>query len=434
MLGRVVVVLAALVGLALAGPVAGAEARLTGHGLEAELWAGVDDADGGPALARLTLRPDLKARFGKRWRAELGLRVEFAGGETGLGTTDTFSDLSRPLLRSDTTRLEIDTATLSWRRRSTVLTLGKQTVAWGKLDGLQVTDRFAPVRQRDFILTDTRPERISRWGARFEHDLGDWRADWALALDPTVSQLARPGDRFFPTAPRNRAGFLAGAALPPVTVSDRNAVFEDATLGLRLSRRLRGADFAVLALSGPDTDPVFAAGGPATSPAVTLDYPRRTLVGITGSRTAGEFVLRGELAHVPDQAVNVAPGLESDDRARWLAGIGADWSAPGDVFVNAQIGIDHIADGAASLTRPGTDTIATLRAQKGFVRDTVYLRGEYIGSLSDGDGVIRPMVEWQATDTVTVKAGADIVFGERDELFGQFRENDRLWVRLTVSL
>ncbi len=364
------------------------------------------------------------------------MRLELAKDETGLGTVDTFSDLSRPLVRSSTTRIEIDTATLTWRKSSTFLTLGKQTVPWGKLDGLQVTDRFDAARRRDYVFTDLRPDRISRWGARLETGIGDWRADIALALDPTVNQLAQPGDRFSPTAPRQRAGLPDGTPLPPITVSDRDDIIGDATFGLRMTRRFDGGDVSLLALSGPDTDPVFAQGGTAMAPEIRLDYPRRELYGLTASRSAGSLVWRAEAALIPDQAINIEAGpmLAVDERTRWLGGVGLDWDAPGGLFVNAQIGFDHIEDGPEPLPRPDTDTIATLRAQKGLRNDTLYLKGEFIGSLSDGDGVIRPALEWRVDDQLTVRAGADIIFGDREGLFGQFDDKSRAWVRMTWKL
>jgi len=413
-----------------------AEAAITSKTLEIDLWSGFDEAEGEAALARATLRPGLKAKFGRSWRGELAVRLELAEDETGLGTVDTFSDLSRPLARSNTTRIEIDTATLTWRRSSTFLTLGKQTIPWGKLDGLQVTDRFDAVRRRDYVFTDVRPDRISRWGARLETDIGEWRADLALALDPTVNQLAQPGDRFSPTAPRQRAGLPEGVPLPPITVSDRDDIIEDATFGLRMTRRFDGGDVSLLALSGPDTDPVFAQGGTARMPEIRLNYPHRKLYGLTASRSAGSLVWRAEAALIPDQAVNieVGPMLAIDERIRWLGGVGLDWDAPGGFFVNAQIAVDHIQDGPEPLPRPETDSIATLRAQKGFRNDTVYLKGEYIGSLSDGDGFLRPALEWRLDDQFTFRAGADIIFGDHDGLFGQFEDKSRAWVRMTWKL
>ena len=63
-------------------------------------------------------------------------------------------------------RKKLERATLGWRRGRDRVTLGKQTIAWGVFDGLQVTDRYDPVRRHDAVLGDVRPERIARSDAR----------------------------------------------------------------------------------------------------------------------------------------------------------------------------------------------------------------------------------------------------------------------------
>lgn len=414
-----------------------AEVTLLRAGVEADLWAGVGLDTGRLELARLTVRPTASWQLGDSARAALGLRLEIADDDTGLGSLATYSSLSRPLLRSARTRLEIDQAVVTWQGEAATLTLGKQTVAWGVLDGLQVTDRFDPVRRRDFVLTETRPERLSRWGLRLRQPAGEaWLLDVAAALDPSVSQQATPGASFAPLAPRNRGGLPALALDPPLEVSSRGAYLADATAGLRLVRRGAGHEWSVLAISGPDTDPRLRLTGPLPADPVSLEFPRRGLVGTTWERSAGARVWRVEAALVPDQPVNVRdeggrPAV--DRRARALAGVGLDWSAPGGVFVNAQLGIDHLDGGEPALTRPRTDWLLTLRLQKAFRNDSWRTRGELIGSASDGDGVLRWALEWTGRDAWRLGGGADLLFGDRDGLFGQYRERSRLWLRATAT-
>ena len=152
-------------------------------GVTAEYWTGARVDDRGRSLSRFALRPSVAADFGDRWRGELELRAEWAKDDTGLGSTDTYAPGSRPLVDDRDRRVEIDRAVLEGRFGASVLTLGKQTVPWGVLDGIQVTDRFDAVRRRDFLFTEVRPERLSRWGARLRTRAGGWRAELALALD-----------------------------------------------------------------------------------------------------------------------------------------------------------------------------------------------------------------------------------------------------------
>jgi uncharacterized protein YfiM (DUF2279 family) len=318
-------------------------------------------------------------------------------------------------------RIEIDEATLSWRKRSSRVTLGKQSFAWGVLDGLQVTDRFDAVRRREAVFTERRPERISRWGARAEFNWGDVRWDIAGSIDGASDQLTNPGDTYAVRAPRFRAGLPAGAALPELVVTTP----DEPTLGIRGARRFGASDFSALVIHGPDTEPVFR-----PSPAgVALEYDTRTLVGATWQTSAGARVWRVETAWVPDQPVNLEGiSLATETRSRWLAGAGLDWDLPDEVFLNAQLGVDHVeGDG---LVRPNTDVITTLKIQRSFSNQTWKASAELLGSLTDGDGTFRPALSWQVNDRLRLQAGIDLVWGDADGIFGQFSNTDRAWLKV----
>jgi len=401
---------------------------------ELEYWVGADGEEGRIALSRLSLRPSIQLRAGTHWDIDMAARLEAAYDRTGLGTVRSFSPAARPLIDGDHVRLGIDRLVISRRFGDNRLSLGKQTVPWGVLDGLQITDRFDPVRRRDFVLTEVRPERLARWGLRWRHDGEGLRADLAVAFDPTVNQLAQSGDRFEPMAPRLRGGLdgdLAGASIA-LRQSDRGRYWHDATFGLRLGHSLGRADVSLLALSGPDTDPLLQLiSSDSRQPLIELDYPRRELIGATLEVPEGSRVWRMELAHIPDQPLNTesTTPLSSDRRGRTLAGLGMDWNAPRGWFVNAQLAVDHIDGGRPEAVRPRTDVITTLRAQRGFMQDELKWRSEILASLSDGDGVVRSAFDWQASDALSLSMGFDWLFGTRKGLFGQYRDASQLWSR-----
>ncbi|MEE4360984.1 MAG: hypothetical protein V2I63_05600 [Pseudomonadales bacterium] len=410
--------------------------ELAAAGLELEYWAGVRREDRELALSRTTVRPTLRLQLDDAWRAELELRGEFADDDTGLGTTGTYSAMSRPLVDRDRARLEIDRAVLVGRFGPTLLTLGKQSVAWGVLDGIQVTDRFDAVRRRDFLFTEVRPERLSRWGGRLRTLVGGIRLDAAVALDATVSQQALPGAEFELQAPRFRAGFGAEGPGLPITVSDRTAPVKDGTAGLRIGRTFGRLDASVLALSGPDTDPLFRLGGSGTAPVVELTHPRRSLFGGTLELAAGPRVWRLEAAWIPDQPVNVrgAAPLQDETRTRTLVGLGLDWNAPADLFVNAQLVADETGGDEDDLFAPSRDVVATIRVQRSFRQETLRASVEVLASLTDEDRALRPQLRWRGRDALTLAIGADLMSGTREGLFGQFRDASRVWARATLSL
>ena len=421
-----------------AGPVAAGLERVSQR-TEIDYWAGADGEEGRIALSRLSLHSALRLRAGESWDIDLAGRVEAADDRTGLGTTRSYSPASRPLIDGEHVRLEIDQFVLSRRFGANRLSIGKQTLAWGVLDGIQITDRFDPVRRRDFVLTEFRPERLARWGLRWRHDGEGLRADLAVAFDPTVNQLAQAGDRFEPLAPRLRGGLSSDLDASNIDIiqSDRDRYWRDATYGLRLSHAIGRADASLLFLSGPDPEPLLrVAGIDPERPTIELVYPRRKLIGATLEVPAGSRVWRVELAHIPDQPINLdsALPLASDERGRSLAGLGLDWNAPEGWFVNAQLAVDRLSGCSPKAIRPQTDVIATLRAQRGFVQDTLKFRSEVLASLSDGDGVVRAALDWQISDPWRLSIGADWLFGTRAGLFGQYCDASQLWLRMRWSL
>ncbi|MEL6302271.1 MAG: DUF1302 domain-containing protein [Pseudomonadota bacterium] len=375
--------------------------------------------------ARTTLATKTRERLSRQTRLNLDLRIESALGDTGLGTRDTFAPLSRPWELGANTRLEIDEATIAWRKRSTHLTLGKQSVAWGVLDGLQVTDRLNPVRLREGVFTETRPERISRWGLRLRTRKAGFDWDAVIQPDTTVSQLPLQGDTFEPRAARLRGGLPFEAGNVSVTF-DKPAT---TTAGLRMSHRNGDQDWSLLVIRGPEYEPIFS----LDASGVTARYPTRTLLGATWQKTLGNQVIRAEVAAVPNQPVNLGTELGvAVERSRWIGGVGMDWDLPDGWFLNIQLAIDQI-DGR-DLARPRRDEVLTTRIRRAFDNDQWLLQAELIGNLGDGDGTFRPSLSWQVNDALRVSWGADIIWGEPNGLFGQFDANDRVWLRAIMSL
>ena len=404
------------------------------------------------SLSRFTLIPKAQWRFGSSWRAETSLRLEYADDDTGLGGVSGYSDASKPWLADRRARVELDRAHLTYRSGATRIRVGKQVTAWGVLDGLRITDRFDAVRRRDFVYTPIRPERIARWGIHARTDAGHWTVEMSAALDPTVSQQANLQDAYAPQATRFTGGLditTLGPTALSFRTSGRNAYGRDLTYGVRSSRDIGTGRLSLLAFRGPTTDPLIDWASALPGSQIELRFPHRTLIGASFDYTLGGSVLRAELAVIPDQGVNVSPtssdqnpdisrpaafDLAIDEQTRWLAGIGIDLNAPFGVFINAQLALDHMREGDLSLVRPQTDLIGTLRAQRSFPQSGWRAQIEWLGSLTDGDGVVRPEVRHDVNSYLSLSLGGDFAFGDSQGIFGQFVPRNRAWLRVELRL
>ncbi len=399
---------------------------------QASYWAGVEYEGGETAINRLSISSNLKKRWGRRLHLDVEASFDWAKDEAGLGSTSAFAPLSSPVVKTNRLRAQIERATLRYRNKSFSATLGKQVLAWGVLDGLRIADRADPVRLRDFVLAEQRPERLGRWGLRVRTNLGESSLDVAAFFDNTADQAPSLGGAFFPTASRSLGGYdlgaLAVAGVP--TVDARGHGLAQTTWAMKLARRMGAYDVQMIGLHGPDTQPVFAQGSPTE---IQLRYPTRSMAALTVQRALGGTVVRFETAYIPDQSTNLEGQGQQTQVGRFLAGVGIDFRPGGRWFVNAQLGLDQLEAAEADYARPRTDLIATLRVQRNYVQDRLELKAELIGSVQDGDGYLGAAMGWQFNDKLKGAIGTDILFGARDELFGQFDNRSRAWLRLTYA-
>lgn len=355
--------------------------------------------------------------------------MESAFKHIGLGTRTTYDDASRPWKLDNDSRLEIDRLSLTYRLRDYQLDIGKQTYPLGILDGIQVTDRFDAVRYREAIFIDDRPQRIGRWGARQTFKWDKTGLELIISHDSTVNQQAMPGSAFAVSAPRFLGGITAQTGSP---VLPRITLPKKPSFAGKFFWESKHSDFALVAFRAPQQQALWS----SDQRGVRLSYPTTELFGANFQHARGGRVWRLEAAILPRQDINVEPnqqGLRHKTTSQGLLGVGTDWRFKG-YFFNAQIMIDHLYRYPHDAIRPRTDTIATLKVKKRFLNDRLALNSEYIGSLGDGDGVVRSSVAWQSSDQLELSTGIDNIWGASDELIGQFEEESRIWIKAKIDL
>ena len=122
-------------------------------------------AHGLGAQNQMILTPEIDWTLWGAWSLEASLRVR------GDSTDQVYEDRAE-------VNLENFVLNADWNRFS--LRLGKQEVAWGQLDGIQVLDVLNPRRFDLFILQDTEDARIPVWmvNASFTSRVGEAQVIW----------------------------------------------------------------------------------------------------------------------------------------------------------------------------------------------------------------------------------------------------------------
>lgn len=392
------------------------------------------------SLSRFSAQWSSRLHFNPQWSGQIELGAEFADDDVGLGGVNNFAPYSQDWIHEDHVRLGLNQFLLSWRSGTNTVDLGKQVIPWGLLDGVQVSDRFDPVRRRDYVFAQIKPERLARWGLRWRTELNNWQFDSALVFDGTVSQQANVADEFQLRAPRFVAGLelskLANGRHFQLTSEQRSHGLHQSTLGLRVSHHVGAGELSILGFRGPDTEPVLLLATTSSQLIdIRLHYPRRSVMAINYDVSQGAVVWRVEAAYILDQTVNMPSSqpMQLTQGARSLVGLGLDWQGSNEIFINAQLMLDYIDLPAQQRFRPKTDSIMTLRIQRPFFNQRLLLKTEVITSLNQHDGIFRPGFIYELNDNTTLNGGLDWAFGQRQGQFGQFKDASRLWVGVSFG-
>lgn len=412
-------------------------ASALGEGIDASLRAeatyGAATDESRSVAGELLLVPALDISLGETTSLVTSLRLRADAEdllEPGRANTDTFSHASKPVTLGDAGTIELLDAYLEWRGDDTMFRIGKQQIVWGRLDGLKILDLLNPQDFREFILDDFPDSRISLWSAYVDASIGEWRAELALIPDATGHAIPNPGAWFELQAPRFRFGAPTSAPTPPLRTDRPGFGIDESAAGLRLSRNLGRTEVSLVAYTGIDPEPLGRIVNAGGAVAVERYYERRDAFGLSAERSIGPLVVRAEYAYQPDRVFNVRDGSTLDAIAldQHRGAIAVDWSAPFNIFLNAQYLIDRVDEALVSLVRPDVDRIGTLFARKDLGYDRFSIELRWYHSFSEGDDMGAATFRWRVAENTTLMTRLEAFSGTQNGLFGQFDDQGRVLI------
>ncbi len=406
-------------------------------------WNAASDAPSvtGHIGAEARLQLEWRRDFSDRLSSVLSGRVageQFDRLRPGRADLTSYDGPSRPLSLGSHGSAEIRDAYVDVRFDRGLLRVGKQQIVWGELDGIKVLDVLNPASFERFILDDFDESRISLWSAWLDLSLADWRVELALIPDATVHDVPRSPGWFAPTAPRYRFG--APASAPDLAIKPRGAVEREGTVAARLSRFIGGWDVQFVASNGLDFEPLAEIQAASGAAQLVTYHRRRTVLGFALAGGIGPFVLRSEVAYSPNRyfssrvAGSVSSELTETEADQWRGALALEMNAPGGVFVNAQLLVDHVRSTNVGLVRPETDRIVTVAARRSFRYESVVAELRAYHSLTDDDQLLRARLRWSAGDRTAFIFAAEQFRGTSAGSFGQFSGRDLVQVGIEISL
>lgn len=384
--------------------------------------------------AELNLQPKMELRSENGGRLVISSRLRWNDTERLQGETralDTYTQASRPW-QQQRFSAELRDAYLEGDVGAARLRVGKQQIVWGALDGLKLLDAVNPQDFREFILDEFDESRISQWATHLELPLAGGYLEIAMVPDTSAHELPAADAKFAFTAERFRFGLpTSGGGNLAQRVERSNDPIDDATYAARYSRFTNGWDLAASVVTGPDHTPVALLRTDNSGMRILeRQYRDRTIVGFSAEKSFGSIALRTELALRPDRSFNRRSGddrlIDVVRRDQYGVALAMDWQAPAEMFVNVQLLHEAIADHDREFAAPRSDTLATVLVRRNFRYDAITTELRWYGNLADADGLLRPSIAWQLGDNTRLQLGADLFYGDRDGLFGQYAERDQV--------
>jgi hypothetical protein len=198
--------------------------------------------------------------------------------------------------------------------------------------------------------------------------------------------------------------------------------------GARLSMFVGGWDVTLNYLYHTYDDPVPFVAIRDGAPVLAPGYERSRLFGASVSNAFGSTTVRGEVGYSTDRWFITTAATDPDrvfpsDELAFVVGL--DNTALANTLLSVQYFESTVRDPVAQMTRLRRERQATFLMQRSWRNESVRLRALWLRSLDRDDGAVQARISWQATAALSIGLSLERFYGDRDGLFGEFRDASR---------
>jgi hypothetical protein len=226
-----------------------------------------------------------------------------------------------------------------YRNGNTRLTLGAQTIIWGRVDEIPLADRVSRVDLTRFVLDDLPGRRRAQLAARWEQSFGDYKLDtvwlplFRAAQLPDIASIWSPINRttgqIIGIAPSPALAALVGAAR---VNEDEHGSGGGA---IRLSKTGGAIDYGLTLARTRQSLPYYRVN--TLVPSLTAIHPFNSFAGADMEFVTGDYTWRMEAGYTADVPITLqTTALDKTSALDW---VGAVEFFPGgkDTRVNLQL-------------------------------------------------------------------------------------------------
>ncbi|MBA3598071.1 MAG: hypothetical protein H0W40_11955 [Methylibium sp.] len=228
---------------------------------------------------------------------------------------------------------------LRYRSGDTRLTLGAQTIVWGRVDAVPVIDRVSRVDLSRFVLDDLSERRRAQLAARWEQNFGDHKLD--VVLLPVFRGARLPDTESVWSPIDQRRGRVIGVAPSPALealVSSARIREDDSGSGgaaLRFTKAGGAIDYGLTLARTRQTLPYYRVD--LAEQSLTAIYPYNTFAGGDVEFVTGDYTWRAEIGHTDGVPVT-RPDAQMSTTRSLDAVVGVEFFPGGkDTRVNFQV-------------------------------------------------------------------------------------------------
>ena len=371
------------------------------------------------------------------------------GTTTFTGTIDAYYDNSSALAEGSVTydavnnslEYSVDELWLDYTESIWGLRIGRQKAAWGKADGIDITNVLCPSDMSSLAAMISDDSKLGVDAIRLSLSGNQFTADayWipfftpaSLPIDEgnSLRKFVVPETIELPVAPGVNLAF-------PVTIDGIKTpelAIWNGEYGLRVSGYFSALDLSLYGFYGWDDTPIVNYGMTSDAIVVNGKYERMAMIGADAALPIGETVLRLETAFFPQRHFQKEEGgsLQKNQLSA-LAGI--DWM-PSGWTLTAQYYCDAVFGDLDELER--TDVYkhgATLSVSKSLVNETLELSFSGLIGFNDFDSLLSPSVKYSLSDQISLGASAYIFLPgpERDGKYGAYKDLSSLCLNAKFS-
>lgn len=344
------------------------------------------------------------------------------------------SKFNRDTLDAYETELEIRDTYIDGKLTNDLwLRVGRQVVAWGEAEALQLVDMANPRDLREIGEVKLEDVRVPVLAAKLTYLTSIGQFDLVQLLERRPNKFATANSEFDPYIA------LRGS---PIQVNDRYSrshYFSESQTLARYYRTFKGTDISLIGGSVFDGIPYleFENYDAATSTVTLTPRQKRVgFVGATASFASGTWRYRGEAAWKFNTALqrrDLFPSRFAQDTGTWLerdvgqALVGVDFTGIGDLYLSGEVGVTWIPNHTATLAASQTTWTGAFGVVYDMLHQTLHAQAYWTRISEENDQFIRLTLSYDYSDALSFIAGATFYIADSEAgILRPYRNNERV--------